>query len=113
MQMVQLKHVKCLPLPPGIPDSDDAEYFIDTLSDEDEYNFVADKKVLIILLKKFLAAVMPPPAFTNKAVPVGVVPGRVPVPALASILAPNPSITDFGYYGLQEWRLLALLIMTR
>jgi hypothetical protein len=27
-------------------------------------------------------------------------PGRVPVPALVSILAPNPSIMDFGY-GLQ------------
>jgi hypothetical protein len=83
-----------------------------TLSYEDEDDFVAEKKVLI-QLKKFLPAVIPLSAFTNKALPTGIVPGRVPVPALASILAPNPSITDFGYYGLQEWRLLALLIMTR
>jgi hypothetical protein len=41
-----------------------------------------------------------PPNFANKAVPNGIEPGRVPVPALVSILAPNPSIMDFGY-GLQ------------
>jgi hypothetical protein len=75
------------------------EDFVETLSDEDEADFVAEKKVLI-RLKKFIPAVMPPPDFANKAVPIGIEPGRVPVPALVSILAPNPSIVDFGY-GLQ------------
>jgi hypothetical protein len=57
---------------------------------------IAEKKVLI-RLKKFIPAVMPPPAFTNKAIPIGIEPGRVPVPALVSILALNLSIVDFGY----------------
>jgi hypothetical protein len=89
-----------VPAPTGIPGAVEEIDFVETLSDEDEVDFVAEKKVLI-RLKKFIPAVMPLPAFANKAVPIGIEPGRVPVPALVSILAPSPSIVSFGY-GLQE-----------
>jgi hypothetical protein len=85
-----------VPAPPGIPDAVEEEDFVETLFDEDEDDFVAEKKVLI-RLKKFIPAVMPPPAFANKAVPIGIETERVPVTALVSILAPNPLIVDFGY----------------
>jgi hypothetical protein len=88
-----------VPAPPGISDAVEKEDFVETLSDEDKDDFVSEKTALI-RLKKFLPAVMPPPAFANKAVPMGIEPERVPLPALVSILAPNPRIMDFGY-GLQ------------
>jgi hypothetical protein len=70
-----------IPAPPGIPNAVEEDDFVETLSDEDEDYFVAEKKVLI-RLKKFIPAVKPPPAFANKAIPIGIQPWRVPVHAL-------------------------------
>jgi hypothetical protein len=107
--MVQFEACE-VPAPPGILDAVDEEDFVETLSDGDEDDFVAEKKVLI-RLKEFLPDVIPPHSFANKATPSRIEPGRVPVPALVSVLAPYPSIIDFGY-GLQAVDTVGPLIMT-
>jgi hypothetical protein len=78
--------------PPGLSDIVNEEEQIESLSDEDKDEFIAEKKVLI-KLNKFIPTILPTLNVAKPVIPKGVEPGTVLTPVeLVSIL-----YQDSGY----------------